>query len=98
MGVSDLLVYSGCALMVFSIITVAVRTIAASKKGANVYKGVVVNKRVGNDVSGEIVYYITFNINDKNIELRASIDMYNAVNIGYLAEVIYDGDVLVAIK
>lgn len=102
MAISDLFIYGGVALMIFSVGYFFFSFIKASKKISQIdnggVKAIIVAKNVVNDPYNGVIYYITFNIGETMVNLRTTINVYNAFNVGYVASIQYNGDVLVSIK
>lgn len=102
MAISDLFIYGGVALMIFSVGYFFFSFIKASKKISQIdnggVKAIIVAKNVVNDPYNGVIYYITFNIGETMVNLRTTINVYNAFNVGYTALIKYNGDVLVSIK
>lgn len=105
MSISSIFIFGGLALLFFSFIVIVITVLKASKKNSNsnsgnmsFFRAVIINKRVFNDPINGDVYYIAFNIDGRMIELKTNITIFNAVSIGYLAEIQYSGDSLISIK
>ena len=102
MLISDLFIYIGVALMIFSVCVFFARSVKAFTKVSKIdnsgVKAVIVAKNVVNDPVNGAIYYFTFNIDETMINLKTTFNIYNSFNVGYVASIQYNGDTLVSIK